>query len=137
MSERCPDLPHVGPARLVGAVLAHDAESVRCRVCIPGDSPFRASDGSVPALLALERGAQAAASHEVCAQNGAREAGVGYVVSARSLNLFVDRIDAGGEIEVEARRVAAAPPLRTYAIRVWAKGALVAEGELGTWFEAS
>lgn len=137
MPECVPDLPHSGPARLIEAVLEHGADSIRCRGRIPLESPFAAAQGGAPALLAIELGAQAAASHEIVGAAGEGRAGVGYVVSARSVELVGEALPVGEELLVLARRVGAAPPLRTYAFEVVCGGRTWARGEVGTWFEGA
>lgn len=56
-------LPHAGPMRLLGAVLAHDASRTECRVHPAASALFRDGSGCVPAWVGIEYMAQCAAAH--------------------------------------------------------------------------
>jgi predicted hotdog family 3-hydroxylacyl-ACP dehydratase len=132
-------LPHRGVSLYVRRVLDSDESSITCRAAVDPASPFRRATPSgdvVPAWLGLEMGAQAAAAHESVtkrrAGGEARPTGV-FVVRCRAATFERPWFDADAELVVTARLTEAAPPLRTYHVRVEAGGAAVAEGRVSTF----
>lgn len=134
-----PPLPHEGPARMIEAILARDAESVICSARVPAASAFRRDD-LLPGLLAIELAAQASAAHgedEAGGGGAAVEAGRGFVVSVREAWLARPELPADERFVVQARCLTVAPPLRNYEASVWAgDGSLLCCAQFGTWVPA-
>lgn len=133
-------LPQTGPARLI-ARIAESADDNACYAHVPEDSPFRSLDRSsdtVPALLAIEMAAQAAAVLEPLAEEGIAAAkSPRLLVGMRSVRMTVPVIDANCEYLCKVEAQTTAPPLRIYRFEVSdLSGSLVAEGELSTFFDS-
>lgn len=126
-------LPHAPPARLVTGVLAAAPERVACRAEIPLDHPLVA-DGTAPAYLGLEAGAQAAAVWGALAAERAGEGPrIGYVVAIRNAHFHVPGLAAGRPFRVEVRPAGSAPPLSIYEVSVEMGGKEVLAGSVSTY----
>ena len=117
-------LPHRGPALLIEDILEDEGGLSVCRARVPADSPFRTSEGGravVPTYLALEMGAQAAATIEgrQRAHHGARGApAAGLVVGVREAVFHAPHLPAEGSFLVRTAQLESAPPLRVYRVEV-------------------
>ncbi|MCX7808702.1 MAG: hypothetical protein N2515_08845 [Deltaproteobacteria bacterium] len=84
-----------------------------------GDGPFITGD-SVPALVALELFAQAAALHVSHARSGHGEGTPkGALIGVRQLELFAPCLPTKQRLRIEARQVAAIPPAAQYQCMLW------------------
>jgi predicted hotdog family 3-hydroxylacyl-ACP dehydratase len=132
-------LPHRDDALYVRRVVAADAESITCEASVSRTSPYRSAlpgGDVVPSFLALEMGAQAAAAHEGVVRHLAGEearATAGFVVRCRAATFDDVHLPADATFTVTARLLEAAPPLRTYRVRVELGGALRVEGDVSTF----
>lgn len=117
-------LPQADEARYIHECLSSDDSGLECAAFVPAGNPFRTEtrQGSmIPSFLALELGAQAAATHEGvlrAAGDGEAEAVGGYVVRCRQAAFETTLLPADARFEVAAKLLEAAPPLRTYEVAV-------------------
>lgn len=128
-------LPQSGPARLIVEVLDADREHANCRARVPSNSPFRRADGdrsTVPAYLAIEMGAQAAALCD--ARNRGTDEGA--IVAVRQTICHAGSLDADAVYYVQATLLESAPPLRHYRFEVSLDGRVLVEGVVGTHLAA-
>ena len=130
-------LPHAGLALYLTRIVESDESQIVCEAAIDPESPFRdrAAD-TFPAFLGLEMGAQAAAAHEgvLRASSGDEaEPTGGFVVRIRRATFARPALAAGTSYRASARLLEAAPPLRTYAVRLEAEGEVLVEGEVSTF----
>jgi len=123
-------LPHSGPMILLDEVVAFDGAGVRCRVTIRPGSMF-VDHGRVPAIVALEYMAQAAAAHAgLEGQSRGEGPRVGYILGTRELSLEVDDFEVGDELVVEARRLEGDERLVRFRCIVTRQGERVASADL-------
>jgi predicted hotdog family 3-hydroxylacyl-ACP dehydratase len=112
-------LPHAPPARFVRAIEAAGEGELACLAAIPGAHPL-AAGGFVPAFLALEAAAQAAAALEALARpdfsSGPR---IGYLVGIRDARLGLARLPADRELRVIVRLEGNVPPLARYRAEIF------------------
>ncbi|HUP97392.1 MAG TPA: 3-hydroxylacyl-ACP dehydratase [Usitatibacter sp.] len=85
-------LPHQGAMNLLESVLAWDATTLHARATnhAAPTHPLR-RDGVLPAIAAVEYGAQAAAAHGALASGAA--SGDGMIASVRNVTTHVTRLD--------------------------------------------
>ncbi len=132
-------LPQEDEARYVHECVSSDESGLDCLARIPDGNPFR-TEGQhgteIPAFLALELGAQAAAAHEgvMRAASGAEATAVGgYVVRCRQAVFHRTALPADAVFRVRATCDEAAPPLRTYKISVGLDQTALVEGFVSTF----
>jgi len=135
-------LPQEAEARYIHECTSSDADGLRCLAFVPPANPFRTDTElgcMIPAFLALEMGAQAAATHEGvmrAVQGAEAEAVGGYVVRCRQAKFETTLLPADALFRVSATCVEAAPPLRTYKITVGLDQRVLVEGLVSTFAEA-
>jgi len=127
-------VPQQPPMRFVTAVVEEAGDGLTCAAQIPAGCAL-VSEGSAPALVALEAAAQTAAAWE--ALRRWREAGtasprMGYLVAVRDVDLFAERIPADETLLAAVRLDATAPPLMHYAVEVTAAGRPILRGTVAT-----
>lgn len=108
-------LPHAPPARLIRGVIAAEAERIVCTAEVPSDHPL-ATEGHVPAFLAVEAAAQAAAVLEALARTADPTPRIGYLVGLREARFTTVPLPVGRPFQVSARLAGSAPPLSIYEI---------------------
>ena len=140
MSSPIDQLPQTGPARLIKRIGASE-DGNTCYAHVPTDSPFRSLDPStntVPALVALEMAAQAAAVLEPKPNgNPIASDSPRLLVGLRAVHVATPSIDSESEYLCKVEALTTAPPLRIYRFEVTApSGSLVARGELSTFFDS-
>lgn len=101
-------IPHSGSMCLLDAVIAWDAERIRCTATshLASDNPLR-SRGRLASVCGIEYAAQAMAAHGalVGADDGKRPR-VGMLTSVRGVETHVDRLDTlDGPLDIEAERM--------------------------------
>src|SRR5690349_3882547 len=87
-------IPHQGSMCLLDSVQSWDADKIACQASshrLP-DHPLRAY-GRLGAACAIEYAAQAMAVHGALTGSAATAPKAGYLVSARSVQLLVERLD--------------------------------------------
>lgn len=128
-------LPHRGPARLLERLLEVGESRAIGLGRVPADSPF-AVEGRVAAFVAVEMAAQVAAAWETLGRagdDGRPEPRVGYVVSARDVELDPDGFPVGQSLRVTVELSGAAPPLTVYRFEVGHDDRRVAAGAISTY----
>jgi predicted hotdog family 3-hydroxylacyl-ACP dehydratase len=101
-------IPHSGSMCLLDAVVAWDAERIRCTATshLAADNPLR-SKGRLASVCGIEYAAQAMATHGalVGADDGKRPR-VGMLTSVRGVETHVERLDTlEGPLDIEAERM--------------------------------
>jgi len=135
-------LPQEAEARYIHECLRSDEDSLECLAFVPGNNPFRTESAHgcvIPAFLALEMGAQAAATHEGVmrsAEGGEASAVGGYVVRCRQASFELPQLPADAAFRVMARCMEAAPPLRTYRVEIALEEQVVVRGLVSTFADA-
>lgn len=131
-------LPHRPPMRFVDSILYQDAEALDCIARIPGWCAL-VTNGSAPAVTAIEAAAQAAAAWEALQRwrrHGEAAARVGYLVAVRDVGFFTDCIPADQSLLVSVHLEAASPPLTHYRFEVSLDGVRLVRGAIGTFLAA-
>ena len=131
-------LPHRPPMRFVTAIVDNSETGLTCAGRIPSQCAL-VSDGTAPALAALELAAQTAATWEALRrwrEGGVAAPRVGYLVALRDVTFFAACIPAEQSLIAAVRLQAAAPPLTHYEIEVALNGALVLQGTIATFLAA-
>lgn len=109
-------VPHRPPALLLQRLIARTEDGLAAVAAVPRDSPF-VRRGRVPALLALEMAAQAAAALEALA-GLAGPPRLGYLVGIRGATLPHPWLPVETQLRVEIRSAGRVPPLAVYALTV-------------------
>lgn len=123
-------IPHQGAMCLLDEVKESTDDIVRCvsRSHASPDNPLR-REGQLSAVMLCEYGAQAMAVHGgIAAQAAGRRPPAGWLVSLREVQLAVASVEAAGELEVVARRLAASDTAWQYEFAVTQAGHLLARG---------
>jgi 3-hydroxyacyl-[acyl-carrier-protein] dehydratase len=131
-------LPHRPPMRFVTAIVDNGETGLTCAGQIPSQCAL-VSDGSAPALAALELAAQTAATWEALRRwrgGGVAAPRVGYLVAVRDVTFFAARVPAEQTLIADVRLEAASPPLTHYEVEVALDGALVLQGTIATFLTA-
>jgi predicted hotdog family 3-hydroxylacyl-ACP dehydratase len=124
-------IPHRGPMRLLHRVLSVAAEVLLGEAAVPADNPLARE--RVPAWLALEAAAQAAAALEALSRE--RETGprLGYLVGVREARLQAADLAAEASFRILVRAQGSAPPLAIYEARAERDGAAFLSATLSTY----
>ena len=127
-------LPHQGRMSLLDEIVAVDDTTVRAiaRGHREHDHPLRVA-GELPAVCGIELGAQAAAAHgAACAGT---PSGAGFLAGVRSVVLHVRRLDdIAGDLQVDAKQIAAGTSGVLYSFTVSGDGRLLVEGRVTVAF---
>ncbi|MCB1778145.1 MAG: hydroxymyristoyl-ACP dehydratase [Candidatus Competibacteraceae bacterium] len=126
-------IPHTGAMCLLDTVIAWDDDSIQCVTDTHRDSanPLRRR-GRLPAVVAFEYGAQAAAVHGGLRASAAGEsAAPGYLAALRNACWFVSELDENAApLEVTAHRLLGEAAHCIYAIQISSAGQLLAEARI-------
>lgn len=128
------NLPHQGSMNLLDEIVAWDDRCVRAtaRGHRSADHPLR-RDGELPAVCAIEYGAQAAAAHGALASREPSPAGL--LASVRSIAMYARRLDdVGADLDVLAKRIGGDDGGVLYRFEVAASGRLLVEGRVAVAF---
>ncbi len=123
-------IPHQGAMCLLDEVAESTDDSVRClsRSYSSSDNPLR-REGRLSAVMLCEYGAQAMAVHGgISARAAGRRPPAGWLVALRDVQFHVAIVEAAGELEVVARRLAASDTAWQYEFAVTQSGHLLARG---------
>ena len=127
-------LPHQGRMSLLDEIVDVDETTVRAiaRRHRDQDHPLRVN-GELPAACGIEFGAQAAAAHgAACAGT---PSGAGFLAGVRGVKLHARRLDdIAGDLQVEARQIAAGDAGVLYSFTVSGDGRLLVEGRVTVAF---
>jgi predicted hotdog family 3-hydroxylacyl-ACP dehydratase len=121
---------------MLARVLAHTPEETVCALAQGGGTLFRDADGYVPAYLALEAMAQAAAVHAGLATRAGRRApGAALLLGSRRLQLSAQRLAPGRALRVHARHQRGEAGLVVFecALRDETGGVSLAEGRVSLY----
>lgn len=113
-------LPQHPPMRFVTAIAGEAPDGLVCTARIPAACAL-VTDGSAPALAAIEAAAQTAAAWEGLRrwrEGGDAAPRVGYLVALRDVVFFATQVPADVDLLASVRLAAAAPPLTHYAVEV-------------------
>jgi predicted hotdog family 3-hydroxylacyl-ACP dehydratase len=127
-------VPQQPPMRFVTAIVEESPDGLTCAAQIPAACAL-VSDGSAPALVALEAAAQTAAAWEGMRrwhEAAAASPRMGYLVAVRDVDFFAERIPADEPLLASVRLAAMAPPLMHYAVEVTLAGRLMLRGTVAT-----
>lgn len=124
-------IPHQGTMCLLDRVEAWDDQHIQCRAGShrTADNPLR-SDGRLSAACGIEYAAQAMAVHgALLAPAGSTSARVGYLVSIRSTQLYVPRLDdIAADLWVEATCITRGENNILYQFSISAAGKMLLDG---------
>lgn len=126
-------IPHQGSMCLLAGVVSWDNERIRCYAVSHRDphNPLRLTDPTgLPALSAIEYGAQAVAVHGgLLAQGGKPRAG--YLANAKNVRWFIERLDqVEDDLTVDAEKLISEGGRSIYEFSVSAQGRLLACGQV-------
>jgi len=128
-------LPHRAPMRFVEKILALTTEQLVCDASIPARCPL-VSDGCVPAVVALEAAAQAAAAWEALQRRNAAgdaAARIGYLVALRDVVFYAPQVRADQRLLIRIELDACVPPLSHYRVHVNCGEQLMVVGTIATF----
>jgi predicted hotdog family 3-hydroxylacyl-ACP dehydratase len=124
-------IPHQGTMCLLDRVEAWDDQYIQCRAQShrTTDNPLR-SDGRLGAACGIEYAAQAMAVHgALLAPPGSTSARIGYLVSVRSTQLYVPRLDdIAADLWVEATCITRGENNILYQFSISAAGKMLLDG---------
>ena len=124
-------IPHAGAMCLLDEVARWDGASIRCiaRGHRDAGNPLRAGD-ELPALCGIEYAAQAMAVHGRLSSAVSERPRAGYLASVSDVLCKARRLDdLGGELVIEAERLAGDEARVLYAFRVLSKNHEVLSGK--------
>jgi predicted hotdog family 3-hydroxylacyl-ACP dehydratase len=127
-------LPHQGAMNLLEEVVRWDEATLRARATSHRSPrhPLRRGD-ELPAIAAIEYGAQAAAAHGALASKA--PSGAGMIASARSVTFHVRRLDdIAADLEVGVAQMGGAASGVLYRFEVSADGRTLVEGRVTVAF---
>jgi predicted hotdog family 3-hydroxylacyl-ACP dehydratase len=127
-------VPQQPPMRFVTSVVAEAPDGLTCAAQIPAACAL-VSEGSAPALVALEAAAQTAAAWEAMRrwhEASAASPRMGYLVAVRDVDFFAAHIPAERTFLASARLDAAAPPLMHYAVEIALDARPILRGTVAT-----
>ncbi|MHB1332677.1 MAG: 3-hydroxylacyl-ACP dehydratase [Sulfuriferula sp.] len=124
-------IPHQGSMCLLDQVVAWDEQHIQCRALShrAADNPLR-TQGRLGAACGIEYAAQAMAVHgAVLAPPNSTSARVGYLVSVRSVQLHVSRLDdIAADLRVEATCITRGENNILYQFSISAAGEMLLDG---------
>jgi predicted hotdog family 3-hydroxylacyl-ACP dehydratase len=125
-------LPHQGPMCLLDQIAAWDTGSIRCTATShrDQDNPLRAH-GQLGAACGIEYAAQAMAAHGALLAVPGAAPRVGYLTSARGVELHVSRLDdIATDLIVEAERISGDHNTLLYGFHISAGEQLLLSGRI-------
>ncbi|MGB4336918.1 MAG: 3-hydroxylacyl-ACP dehydratase [Chromatiaceae bacterium] len=125
-------LPHQGPMCLLDQIAAWDTGSIRCTATShrDQDNPLRAQ-GRLGAACGIEYAAQAMAAHSALLAVPGAAPRVGYLTSARGVELHVSRLDdIATDLIVEAERISGDHNTLLYGFHISAGEQLLLSGRI-------
>ncbi len=131
----CALIPHAGDMCLLDSVTRWDEDTIACTAISHRDmtNPLRA-EGHLPAVCAIEFGAQAMAVHGGLLAAGAARRG--FLASARNVQLHIDHLDQCGPVlTVQATRLLHNETNQMYEFSVRDGDRLVASGRAAVFLQ--
>jgi predicted hotdog family 3-hydroxylacyl-ACP dehydratase len=132
-------IPHSGSMCLLDAVVAWDAQCIRCTATshLSPDNPLR-SKGRLAAVCGIEYAAQAMATHGALVGEEARRPRVGMLTSVRGVQTHVERLDTlDGPLDIEAERMGGDDNTVLYRFNVHCAGRLLLSGRAAVILDAA
>ena len=129
-------IPHRAPMLLVDGIVGEADDGLTCSAHVPEGCAIVAA-GAAPAIAAIEAAAQTAAVWEAlrARRTGEGVGRMGFLVSARDVELHDSRLPAGMPLVASARLVAHAGPLSHYRVEVTCETHPVLRGTIGAYLE--
>ena len=129
-------LPHRPPMLFVDGIVGEADDGLTCSARVPEGCAI-VEGGRAPAVAALEAAAQTAAVWEALRATRAGETvgRMGFLVSARDVELYETRVPAGAPLVASVRQVAHAGPLTLYRVEVTCESHPVLRGAIGAYLE--
>lgn len=129
-------LPHRGPMLFVDRIVGEADDGVTCSARIPGGCAL-VERGQAPAVAALEAAAQTAGVWEAlrASRAGGAAARMGFLVSARDVELYETDVPAEATLLASVRLAAHAGSLAHYAVEVSCETHPVLRGTIGAYLE--
>lgn len=131
-------IPHQGTMFLLDRVEEWDDQQVHCRAIShrAPDNPMR-SHGRLAAVCGIEYAAQAIALHGALSAPHQAAPRLGYLASARSVLLHVDRLDdIVADLQVQAERLSGDSNTLLYKFTIHAADRLLLEGRMAVIIDA-
>ncbi|HUQ29000.1 MAG TPA: 3-hydroxylacyl-ACP dehydratase [Usitatibacter sp.] len=128
-------LPHKGAMCLLDEIIEWDESRVRAlaRRHRSPDHPLR-SRGALPAVCAIEYGAQAAAAHGALCSS--QPSGAGFLAGVRGVTLNARRLDdIASDLRIDAEQLGASAAGVLYSFTVTGDGRVLVAGRLTVAFE--
>ena len=129
-------LPHRAPMRFVDGIAGEAEDGLSCTARIP-EACALVRDGVAPAVVALEAAAQTAAVWEALRslRSGGAGSHMGFLVSARDVELHAATVPAEATLLASVRLVAHAGPLAHYRVEVSHETQPLLRGTIGAYRE--
>ena len=129
-------LPHRGPMLFVDRIVGEADDGLTCSARIPAGCAL-VERGQAPAVAALEAAAQTAGVWEALRASRAGEsaARMGFLVSARDVELYETGVPADAPLMASVRLAAHAGSLAHYAVEVSCETHPVLRGTIGAYLE--
>ncbi|MEH6545366.1 MAG: hypothetical protein V7701_02990 [Sneathiella sp.] len=126
-------LYHTSPMILIDNIESYDAETVLSSVEITPNSPFLRDD-VVPSYVSVEYMAQSVAAYSgIKAKNSAGSIKIGYLASARKVELNVPYFSVGDKLEITVKMIWNESPMAVFDCRVDRKNTIVASSRLNVY----
>lgn len=126
-------VPHRPPMILIDEILEIRETSLSARVALTERSPFM-EDGKLPALITLEYMAQSIAAFAGAARLAAGQpVRLGFLIACREMELNVDSLSAGDELEVIVNQVWTDERLGSFDCLVTRRGERISRASLSVY----
>lgn len=133
-------IPHSGSMCLLDAVVAWDAERIRCTATshLSSDNPLR-SKGRLASVCGIEYAAQAMATHgALLGANDGERPRVGMLTSVRGVQTHIDRLDTlDAPLDIEAERMGGDDNTVLYRFTVHCAGRVLLNGRAAVILDAA
>jgi predicted hotdog family 3-hydroxylacyl-ACP dehydratase len=132
-------IPHSGSMCLLDAVVAWDAERIRCTATShrADDNPLR-SKGRLASICGIEYAAQAMATHGALVGENEARPRVGMLTSVRGVDVNVERLDTlDGPLDIEAERIGGDDNTVLYRFTVQCAGRVLLSGRAAVILDAA
>ena len=126
-------LYHAAPMILIDRIDAYNSETVRSSVEITPNSPFLADD-VMPSYVSVEYMAQSVAAYSgIKAKNSGGSVKIGYLASARKVDLKVPFFSIGDKLEITVQMIWNEPPMSVFDCRIERQNTIVASSRLNVY----
>ncbi|SAL26674.1 3-hydroxylacyl-ACP dehydratase [Caballeronia cordobensis] len=132
-------IPHGGSMCLLNAVVAWDAQRIRCTATshLAAGNPLRSRD-RLASVCGIEYAAQAMAVHGALLADAGERPRVGMLASVRGVQTHVERLDTlDGPLDIEAERMGGDGNTVLYRFAVQCAGRLLLSGRAAVILDAA